>query len=37
MIDSVDAEFALASAALRDELAPDPAVVNTEGVRQAGV
>jgi|HubBroStandDraft_4_1064222.scaffolds.fasta_scaffold00533_2 PAS domain S-box-containing protein len=37
MIDSVDAEFVLASAALRDELAPNPAVVDTMVVRQAGV
>ena len=31
MIDSVDAEFVLASAALREELAPDPAVVRANG------
>ncbi len=31
MIDSVDAEFVLASAALREELAPDPAVVHANG------
>jgi two-component system sensor histidine kinase/response regulator len=31
MIDSVDAEFVLASAALREELAPDPAVAQANG------
>ncbi len=37
MIDSVDAEFVLASAALREELAPDPALVQADGVPEAGV
>jgi PAS domain S-box-containing protein len=36
MIDSVVAEFALASAALREELAPDSAVVNGARGHQAG-
>jgi HPt (histidine-containing phosphotransfer) domain-containing protein len=35
MIDSVDAEFVLASAALRDELAPDPEAVHGNGGYQA--
>ncbi|HEY6782281.1 MAG TPA: ATP-binding protein [Candidatus Dormibacteraeota bacterium] len=37
MIDSVNAEFVLASAALREELATDTAVVHADGVHEAGV
>jgi two-component system sensor histidine kinase/response regulator len=33
MIDNVDTEFVLASAALRDELAPDPVTVRSNGAR----
>ena len=36
MIDRVDAEFVLASAALREELAPEPAVAQVDGARPKG-
>ena len=36
MIDRVDAEFVLASAALREELAPEPAVAQVDGGRPKG-
>ena len=36
MIDSVDAEFVLASAALREELAPDPEVVEANSTHWMG-
>ena len=37
MIDTVDAEFVLASAALREELAPHPAIVHGNGRPEASV